>query len=44
MEKQVIATMVAIVGTGVILNLMGEGYLGQSAQKAAQFVTKGYGV
>lgn len=44
MEKTVIATMVAIIGTGVVLNLMGEGYLGQSAQKAAQFVTKGYGV
>lgn len=44
MEKNVLATMIAIIGTGVVLNLMGEGYLGQSAQKAAQFVTKGYGV
>lgn len=42
--KIIISTMTAIIGTGMVLNIMGEGYLGQSAQKAAQFVTKGYGV
>lgn len=42
---QISITVVAsILATGAILNLMGSGMLGTTAQKAAQFVTKGYGV
>jgi len=44
MQKMILSTMVAIVGTGVALNMVGKGYLGASAQKAAKFITEGYGV
>jgi len=36
--------VVGIIATGVILNLAGSGKFGTTAQKAALFVTKGYGV
>jgi len=42
--KMLVTVMTAILGTGVVLNMAGEGYLGQSVQKGAQFITKGYGV
>lgn len=38
-------TLVAtILATGAALNVAGSGLLGQTVQKAAAFVTKGYGV
>lgn len=42
---KVSATVVAsILLTGVLLNLAGSGIFGESVKKAAQYVTKGYGV
>jgi len=42
--KTVVSVMVGILGTGIVLNMVGKGYLGQSAQKGARFITEGYGV
>ncbi len=36
--------VVSIIATGVILNVAGSGILGQTVQKGAEYVTKGYGV
>lgn len=36
--------MIGILGTGAILNLAGSGKLGTTAQKAARYVTEGYGI
>lgn len=44
MLKSIGHMMVAIAATGVVLNLAGSGMFGTSVQKAAQYVTKGYGV
>lgn len=38
------SVVVSILATGVLLNLAGSGMFGQSVQKAAQYITKGYGV
>jgi len=38
------AVVVSILATGALLNLAASGMFGQSVQKAANFVTKGYGV
>jgi hypothetical protein len=43
-HKQLVATIGAIVLTGAILNILGSGLLGEAPRKAAQFITKGYGV
>lgn len=40
----VVSVMIAIVGTGAILNMAGNGSFGVSAQKFAKYVTNGYGV
>jgi hypothetical protein len=42
--KNLFVLMGAILATGAILNVAGSGRLGMSAQNAAMFVTKGYGV
>lgn len=34
----------AILGTGAFLNLAGSGKLGVTAQRAAKYVTTGYGI
>lgn len=38
------SVMLSIIGTGVLLNLAGSGMFGEQVKKAAQYVTKGYGV
>lgn len=40
----IVSAMVAILGTGLLLNVMGEGILGKQAQNLAAKITKGYGV
>lgn len=40
----VTSCMVAIIGTGLLLKVAGEGKLGNAAKDFAQSVTKGYGV
>lgn len=42
--KTVTSVMIGIIGTGLLLNMVGKGFLGQTAQKAAKYVTEGYGV
>ena len=42
--KTIGAVMVAIAGTGLILNLAGSGKLGPQLQSVAQSITEGYGV
>ena len=44
LPKISITVMTSILATGAILNVAGSGLLGTSVQKAANFVTKGYGV
>lgn len=39
-----LSVVASILATGVILNIAGSGMLGTQVQKAAQFITKGYGV
>ena len=39
-----LSVAVTILATGAVLNVAGSGQLGSTVQKAAQFVTKGYGV
>jgi hypothetical protein len=36
--------MIAIIATGIVLKLCGDGLFGDTVKKAAQTVTKGYGV
>ena len=38
------SVVASILATGVILNWAGSGVFGVNVQKAAQYVTKGYGV
>lgn len=38
------SVVASILATGVLLNVAGSGMLGSQVQKAAQYVTKGYGV
>ena len=42
--KAFTGVMIAIVGTGALLNVAGQGKLGKTAQDAAKFITQGYGV
>jgi len=42
--KSFTGVMVAILGTGMLLNIAGQGRLGATAQKAAKYITQGYGV
>lgn len=44
LTKGLLPAMVAIIATGVVLNVAGSGMLGAQVQKLAQYVTKGYGV
>lgn len=39
-----VTTIASILATGVLLNWAGSGVFGVTIQKAAQYVTKGYGV
>jgi len=39
-----LSLVVTILATGAALNVAGSGVMGQTVQKAAQFVTQGYGV
>ena len=39
-----LSLVATILATGAVLNIAGSGMMGQTVQKAAQFVTKGYGV
>lgn len=40
----IVSCMVAILGTGLLLNVMGSGSLGSQVQNLAIKITKGYGV
>lgn len=42
--KSVFIVVAGILATGALLKLAGDGTFGTSAKKAAEFVTKGYGV
>jgi hypothetical protein len=39
-----LSLMATILATGAALNIAGSGMAGSTVQKAAQFITKGYGV
>lgn len=40
----VLNVVLSIIATGALLNIAGSGKLGTTAQKAAKYVTNGYGV
>ena len=42
--KTLLTVAIAILGTGAILNLAGQGTFGATAQRMAKYVTTGYGV
>lgn len=43
LNNQVMNTIVGLLATGFLLNFAGSGKIGTTAQKAANFITKGFG-